>query len=209
MRAILKDGLLVLVPENDREEAELAAWKAEHGDRVFWLRRSETAALELHDLGVRADACREPINVISDSPNPAVRPIGNLSPAPFDLASERYASVESFWQGLKFPEGPERRRIAGLSGSEAREAGAKLGYGTTVSYQGRDILVGTWEHWRLMRQACEAKFDQNEEARAALLATGDRPLTHIVRHDSRAIPGVIMADIWMRIRAKRREGKTL
>jgi predicted NAD-dependent protein-ADP-ribosyltransferase YbiA (DUF1768 family) len=52
-----------------------------------------------------------------------------------------------------------------------------------------------------MKQACRAKFTQNAEARAALLSTGERPLTHRVRRDSATIPGVIMADIWTRIRA--------
>jgi hypothetical protein len=69
-----------------------------------------------------------------------------------------------------------------------------------VSYGGEDIVVGTWAHWRLMERACRAKFEQNAEARAALLATGERPLTHILPHDSKSIPGAIMADIWMRIR---------
>lgn len=205
MRAILKQGLLVLVPDNEHEAVELAEWRTGHEDHAFLLRRSETTALEFADLGPRADACREPINVISDSPDPTIRPIGNFSPAPFDHDGERYASVDSFWQGLKFPEGSERKRIAEMSGPEAREAGGKRGYGTTVSYRGREIAVGTREHWRLMRRACEAKFQQNEKARAALMATGDRPLTHIVRHDSRAIPGVIMADIWMRVRATLRD----
>jgi hypothetical protein len=56
-----------------------------------------------------------------------------------------------------------------------------------------------------MEQACRAKFSQNEEARTALLATGRRPLVHRMRRDSRTIPGVIMADIWMRIRDRLRE----
>ncbi|MEY4566398.1 MAG: hypothetical protein RLY14_1368, partial [Planctomycetota bacterium] len=30
--------------------------------------------------------------------------------------------------------------------------------------------------------------------------TGKRPLTHITNKDSRNIPGVIMAEIWMKIR---------
>jgi len=51
-----------------------------------------------------------------------------------------------------------------------------------------------------MEKACRAKFTQNAEAAAALLATGDRPLTHVVRRDSKTIPGVVMAAIWMRIR---------
>jgi predicted NAD-dependent protein-ADP-ribosyltransferase YbiA (DUF1768 family) len=62
--------------------------------------------------------------------------------------------------------------------------------------------VGTFEHWALMESACRAKFSQCVEAREALLATGERPLVHRVKRDSRAIPGVIMADIWMRIRVR-------
>ena len=53
-----------------------------------------------------------------------------------------------------------------------------------------------------MRRACEAKFAQHEGARTALLNTGERWLTHRTRKDSRTIPGAIMADIWMRIRAR-------
>jgi hypothetical protein len=49
-----------------------------------------------------------------------------------------------------------------------------------------------------------SQFDQSAEGRAALLATGGRPLMHVVRRDSKTIPGVIMAQIWMRIRKRLR-----
>lgn len=201
MKTILKDRLLVLLPDGEEEAAELALWKAVHGGHALLVRPSQETSLELHDLGPQADACRDPINVISNSPDLAIRPIGNFAPTPFELDSARYASIESFWQGLKFAEGTERRRIAKLDGARARSEGETQGYGATVSYGGREFVVGTWAHWQLMEQACRAKFGQNEEARAALLATGERPLVHIVRRDSKAIPGVIMAAIWMRIRA--------
>ncbi len=55
-----------------------------------------------------------------------------------------------------------------------------------------------------MREACWAKFTQHPEARRALLATGERPLTHRMRLDSVNIPGALMADIWMRIRDRLR-----
>jgi predicted NAD-dependent protein-ADP-ribosyltransferase YbiA (DUF1768 family) len=51
-----------------------------------------------------------------------------------------------------------------------------------------------------MYLACSAKFSQHEHARAALVGTGDRPLIHKTRRDSRTIPSVVMADIWMCIR---------
>jgi predicted NAD-dependent protein-ADP-ribosyltransferase YbiA (DUF1768 family) len=58
-----------------------------------------------------------------------------------------------------------------------------------------------------MERACWAKFSQNEDAREALLTTGERPLAHVMRHDSTTIPGAIMAQIWMRIRRRLREHK--
>lgn len=207
MKVVLKDGLAVLIPETDDEVGELARWKAAHGDHVLHARADTGtgAALELHDLGPRALACREPINVVSSSPDPAVRLISNLAATPFELDGRRYRSVESFWQGLKFPREAERARIADCDGPGAQSEGSRQGYGKTIIYEGVEIAVGTHEHWRLMERACAAKFEQNDEARAALVATGERPLVHIVKRDSRAIPGVIMAQIWMRLRGRWRD----
>lgn len=200
MRAVLKEQLIVLVPETAEETGELQQWQLEHKAHVFCVRGAEGQSLELHDLGERAQACREPINVVSNSPDPVARMIGNFATAPFELDGRHYQSVESFWQGLKFADEAERRRLAEVEAPRARSEGDKQGYGATVSYGGQEIVVGTSAHWQLMERACCAKFEQNAAARAALLATGDRPITHIVRRDSKAIPGIVMADIWMRIR---------
>jgi hypothetical protein len=43
---------------------------------------------------------------------------------------------------------------------------------------------------------------RNKAARAALLDTGSRPPQHRLRPDRRTIPGVVMADFWMCLRAK-------
>jgi hypothetical protein len=77
-------------------------------------------------------------------------------------------------------------------------------YGSHVEYDGRMIPVGAFDHWQLMRRACRAKFEQNADARSVLLGTDERPLIHVVRPDSRTIPGVIMAEIWMSLRAQLR-----
>src|SRR5262249_33934821 len=153
-----------------------------------------------------ADACREPINITSRIADPALRIISNFAETWFYLDGRAYASVEGFWQGLKFEEPAERERVAQLSGKVAQEAGRERTYGASVTYEGASVAVGTWSHWRLMERACRAKFEQNLAAREALLSTGERPLTHRVRRDSKAIPGVIMADIWTRIRADLRGG---
>jgi predicted NAD-dependent protein-ADP-ribosyltransferase YbiA (DUF1768 family) len=200
MRTILKEGLVVLVPETAEETDQLAAWKVQHAGHVFHVVGSQEAAIELNDLGEKPEACREPINVVSNSPDPVARMIGNFATAPFVLDGQQYLSVESFWQGLKFADPAERRRLAKVDAPRARDEGDRKGYGATVSYGGQEIAVGTWAHWQLMERACRAKFEQNAQAREALLSTGRRPLTHILRRDSRSIPGVVMADIWMRIR---------
>ena len=61
------------------------------------------------------------------------------------------------------------------------------------------------EHLRIIRELMErattAKFEQHADARDTLLSTGERPLTHQMKNDSRTIPGAILAEIWMRCRA--------
>jgi predicted NAD-dependent protein-ADP-ribosyltransferase YbiA (DUF1768 family) len=208
MRALLKDNLIVLIPQTEEETAEIGAWKATHGDRVFWLEDAPGTGVALHGLGPRAEACREPINVVSNSTDPIARTISNFAATPFELDGQCYRSVESFWQGLKFADDADRRRLASLDGPRARGEGEKQGYGATVTYNGETIVVGTSTHWQLMERACRAKFEQNAEARAALLATGERPLIHVVRRDSTTIPCVIMAQIWTRIRNRLRKAES-
>jgi predicted NAD-dependent protein-ADP-ribosyltransferase YbiA (DUF1768 family) len=204
MRVVLRDGVIVLIPESEAELRDLTAWSTTHPSHVFAARAVRSGALELHDLGPREEACREPINIVSNSPDLGARLIGKFATAPFVLDGQHYVSVESFWQGLKFEADADRRRIAALEGVCARTEGERQGYGAMVCYGGRHIAVGTFAHWHLMERACRAKFAQNRDAAAALLATGNRPLTHVVRRDSTAIPGVLMAAIWMRVRARLR-----
>jgi predicted NAD-dependent protein-ADP-ribosyltransferase YbiA (DUF1768 family) len=198
MKTILQPLHIILIPESEEEQAALAAWRAAHTDFVFATVKNSGIGATLKGLGPRDEACREPINVTSTSPHP-IYWISNFAPSPFELDGFSYSSVESFWQSLRFPS-EERSLIASLDAALAKREGAKQPYADCIIYNGASITTGTFEHWQLMRRACKAKFEQNAEALAALLATGERPLVHIVRRDSRTIPGVIMADIWMRLR---------
>lgn len=200
MKTICKDEHLILIPEDDKERLLLSDWKTEHCSLVFAL-ASGGEGLCLRALGEKEEVDQEPINVRSHHPDPQVALISNFADTPFVLDEQSFASVEGFWQSLKF-EGRERQRVAGLVGHEARKAGQEATYGPTIHYEGEDIPTGTWWHWQLMKRACEAKFSQHLEARLALLSTGTRPLTHKMRKDSKSIPGVIMAEIWMKIRTK-------
>jgi predicted NAD-dependent protein-ADP-ribosyltransferase YbiA (DUF1768 family) len=204
MKVVLKSGRLVLVPQTEEEALELTAWQEEQAGHVLYLHATSGEGVALVDLGPKADACNEPLQVSSMVRDPAVQLISNFAHTPFALDGRGYASVEGFWQGLKFEKESDRRRVAELWGGRARAAGDEACYGATISYEGATIRVGTWDHWALMQRACEAKFEQNAEAREALLSTNKRPLTHKMRRDSRSIPGVIMTEIWMRIRSELR-----
>jgi predicted NAD-dependent protein-ADP-ribosyltransferase YbiA (DUF1768 family) len=194
----LHEGHLVL-SSVDAADSEVAAWFAAHSDQVFLLRQDGQASI-LQAIGPRAEACREPLNIAGHSPG-ALALISNFAHTPFVLDGRDYASIEGFWQGLKFPGDADRRRIAALWGSTARDAGHDAPASDELHYDGARVRIGTWEHWQLMKRAAVAKFEQHAEARAALISTGSRPLVHEVEPDSKNIPGVIMAQIWMQIRA--------
>lgn len=200
MNVIFKNGLLVLVPQVEDELEAIAEWKPSMSGHVFRVSTDTGTGLTFQDLGPHSVACHEPINVTSQHADEGIRLIGNFAETPFELHYRTYRSVESFWQGLKFEDRAERERLATLSGPEARHLGERQGYGATIKYEGQEIVVGTWDHWQLMQQACSAKFTQHAEARKALLETFPRPLVHRVRHDSKTIPGAIMAEIWIKIR---------
>jgi predicted NAD-dependent protein-ADP-ribosyltransferase YbiA (DUF1768 family) len=199
VKALLKPNLIALVPESGEEMQALAQWWADHKDLVFVRQENSDRGGALVALGPRAEVCREPINVVSAAPHPICL-IANFAATPFELDGLRYACVEAFWQSLRFPLA-ERNRIAALSGPRAKHASEAQPYGSHVVYNDKQIPVGAWEHWQLMRRACRAKFEQNAEARSALLATGERPIVHRVRNDSHTIPGAIMVEIWMSLRA--------
>jgi predicted NAD-dependent protein-ADP-ribosyltransferase YbiA (DUF1768 family) len=182
------------------EEAEICGLLQLADGHVFQLHASSGRGLAFSLIGPEDTARRAPLNIVQ-SIAPQFAPISNLAHTPFEFEGQRYASIEGFWQGLKRAEPVERRAMAKLWGSEAKEVGRRVDQPPGFDWQGITIPAGSPEHWALMRAACTAKFRQNDEARAALLATEARWLTHKVRRDSRTIPGAIMADIWMRIRA--------
>lgn len=202
MKALVTNKLVVVVAEADDERRQLEAWIAECGDHVFGLRSQANGSFRLIDLGPRPEACREPINITSRAADPEIRILSNFAHTPFVLDGADYASVEAFWQGLKHPDASRRAQLAELHGPAAKQAGASAPPADEIEYRGQRVRVGTADHWRLMALACRAKFTQHDAARAALLATGSRPLTHVVRRDSRTIPGVVMGSIWMQIRAE-------
>src|SRR5690242_19813702 len=111
MKAIFKSGKLVLVPRTDEERAELAGWKEEQAGHVLYLQATSGEGLALFDLGLKEVACNEPVQISSMVKEPALQLIGNFAATPFVLDGREYASVEGFWQGLKFEDAAERRQV--------------------------------------------------------------------------------------------------
>jgi predicted NAD-dependent protein-ADP-ribosyltransferase YbiA (DUF1768 family) len=122
--------------------------------------------------------------------------LSNFAPTPFVFHGQRYASLEGFWQMMKYPEGPDdpRARFAGLEWKYTREqvsqmvafeanaAGAlasknmeKMGI-NWVSFEGKRFEykpATPGEHYRLVVEATWEKVKQNPEVRKVLLSTGD------------------------------------
>lgn len=122
--------------------------------------------------------------------------LSNFAATPFTFKGKRYASLEGFWQMMKYPEGPNdprakrrelkwkytREQVAQLTSFEAKNAGTlaeenmkQLGI-SWVTFAGKRIeyrFGRPGEHYRLIVAATRAKVGQNPEVRKVLLATGD------------------------------------
>jgi hypothetical protein len=122
--------------------------------------------------------------------------LSNFAPTPFTFHGKRYASLEGFWQMMKFPEdagdprakfpGLEwkftREQVAQLTGFDAKHAGdqananmQKMGI-DWVTFEGRRMEyrpATPGEHYKLIVEATREKVRQNPEVQKVLLATGD------------------------------------
>jgi len=122
--------------------------------------------------------------------------LSNFAATPFTFHGKRYASLEGFWQMMKYPEGPEdpRAKVPGLTWShtrdevsqmtafEANRAGRageenmkKMGI-DWVTFEGRQMEYRPkepGEHYRLIVEATRAKVRQNPDVKKVLLATGN------------------------------------
>jgi predicted NAD-dependent protein-ADP-ribosyltransferase YbiA (DUF1768 family) len=122
--------------------------------------------------------------------------LSNFAATPFVFEGKRYASLEGFWQMMKYPESADdprakfpglewkftREQVSQMTSFEAKAAGTladqnmkKMGI-TWVSFAGRRFEcrpAKPGEHYRLIVAATKAKVDQNPEVRKVLLATGD------------------------------------
>lgn len=156
---------------------------------------------------------REPqsitINVTYGSKNKIEKMLSNFAPTPFVLNNIEYPSVESFWQGLYFPEGSlERGNVFKMKAIDAKKAAINKDKDLRqIEYFGKEIEIGSSQHHVLMREAIKAKLEQNPDVLSLLLETGNCPITHILKDkngnlipDSTSIPGKVFSQILMDLR---------
>ena len=153
------------------------------------------------------------LNIASYSDDPRARLLSTFAHTPFELRiggeTLRCESVEGFWQGLKWPAGsPERLRVFGLWGLEAKLAGAAAPAGD-IEIGGRRVERGSAAHHGLAEQAMRAKLEQNSDVRAALRATNGLRLTHDLIDekgeavpDSLTLPKAVFVEMWTKLRAE-------
>ncbi len=150
--------------------------------------------------------------------------LSNFAATPFDFHGVNYASVEGFWQMMKYPEGPDdprsvanlhwtysRDQVAHLTGFEAKRAGdlASANMKTLgidwVTFENQRMPYRSparGEHYRLIVEAMRAKLRQNPQVRETLLATGDLVLKPD-HHQSASDPDEWRYfEIWMQLRSE-------
>jgi hypothetical protein len=122
--------------------------------------------------------------------------LSNFAATPFKFRGKKYASLEGFWQMMKYPEGPndprakfaglewkyKRDDVAQLTDFDAKKAGdlasqnmKKMGI-NWVTFEGKQMPyrpTKPGEHYRLIVEATREKVRQNPKVQEVLLATGD------------------------------------
>jgi len=122
--------------------------------------------------------------------------LSNFAATPFEFRGKRYASLEGFWQMMKYPEDTNdlratfpglewkltREQVSQLTAFDAKHAGSaadanmkKMGI-TWVTFEGKRMeprSTTSDEYYKLIVEATREKVRQNPEVQRVLLATGD------------------------------------
>ncbi len=149
----------------------------------------------------------------------------NFAATPFLYRGKKYASVEGFWQMMKYPENPSderlkdpsvhwpytREQVSQMTSFEAKKAGEtanqnmkKLGI-SWVTFEGHRInyLENTkGEFYHLIWDAEMAKLNQNPEVRDLLLQTKGLILKPDHHQSPDSAPAWKYFEIWMEIRSQ-------
>lgn len=150
--------------------------------------------------------------------------LSNFAATSFILKGKKYASIEGFWQSLKFPEDDKDERFvlfqnvlfkrndveqmtaftALKAGKEANEIMKKNGINWVsfekqkIEYKGNDIET----HYKIIEAATRAKIDQNPEVKKILLSTGDLKLKPDHLEDKDGTKSWKYYEIYMKLRSE-------
>jgi len=156
--------------------------------------------------------------------------LSNFAATPFTFRGKHYASLEGFWQMMKYPETEDdpRSRFAGLRWTQTREQVAQMtafeakrtgdlgsdnmkSMGITwVTFEGKRIEYrpeAPGEHYRLIVAATREKVRQNTEVQRVLLATGDLILKPDHHQEPNAPAAWRYCEILMQIRTELQRSK--
>ena len=148
--------------------------------------------------------------------------LSNFAATPFTYRGETYASVEGFWQMMKYPEAQDdirstlfypftRAQVAGMVAFEAKNAGSvgekmmeQLGI-DWVTFEGTPMVYCSIEkglHYQLIKEAMIEKLHQNSEVKRILKATGNLILRPDHHSEGCQAPEWKYYQVWMEIRAE-------
>lgn len=145
----------------------------------------------------------KPLNVASNAHEEIGRALSNFASKPFILDGERFQSVESWYQGLKWPDEKKRAELANLDGRAAKMAGRAAPRSPQFRYRDRDYAFGSEEHHQLIREVIKASLEQNPQISEAFMETYPRPIVHNTGRPERpgtALPGATFARMLEEIR---------
>lgn len=111
--------------------------------------------------------------------------LSNFTARAFFFRGLPVASMEGLVQSFKFEDAERQRQIMLLVGVKAKGKGKKRKWWSTQTlwWQGKSIDRHSQEYQQLLDEAFEAMFSQNQQAAAALIATGDARLEHSIGKD--------------------------
>lgn len=148
--------------------------------------------------------------------------LSNFAATPFIYRGVSYASIEGFWQMMKYPEGADdirfsknypytRAQVSSMTAFEAKDAGSigsrfmkELGI-DWVTFEGIKIpycSITPGEHYRLIKEAMREKLNQNPEVKRILLATGNLILRPDHHNEGCPAPEWKYYELWMELRAE-------
>ncbi|HNB21009.1 MAG TPA: hypothetical protein PKZ32_01240 [Candidatus Melainabacteria bacterium] len=143
----------------------------------------------------------QPINCASSSQEEVGRDASNFAHTPFVFRGIEFASVEGFYQGIKFPEGEKRTQTFAMHGVYARSAGKKAKTKQTT-FDGQTFTMGSPEHHAIIKEAIRAKFEQHPAIARAFVATRPRTIIHDTGRPARksAFPVEVFCRVMTEIR---------